>query len=162
MSSHAIWYDMSIFSRVFWCPLFVDRVFFWDKWCLLPEIDKMTIFVTWNRCLWFYKEQCIVKISFFVLRPPWDIVINSGCDFGIKHLKLNPVNKLENIGFGRQTFSKRYSTPSKCKAMSTRAGNSWLSCSHRSMIANQHLKKSAWFDGFAYWLSIMLIVYMNS
>ena len=58
-----------------------------------------------------------------------DIVINSECDFGIKHWKLNSVNKLENTVFGRQTFSKRYSTTSKCKTMSTRAGNSWLSCS---------------------------------
>ena len=141
MSSHAIWYDMSIFSIVFWCPLFVDRVFYRDKWCFRPEIDKMIIFVTWNRCLWFYKEQCIGKISFFfILRPPWDIVINSECDFGIKHWKLNSVNKLENTVFGRKTFSKRYSTPSKCKAMSTRTGNSWLSCSYGSMIENQHLK----------------------
>ena len=67
----------------------------------------MTIFVTSNRCLWFYKEQWIGK-SIIVLRPLWDIVINSECDFGIKHSKLNSVIQLENTVFGRQTFSKKH------------------------------------------------------
>ena len=82
------------------------------------------------------------KNQFFVLRPPWDILINSECDFGIKRWKLNSVNKLENTVFGRQTFSKRYSTPSKCKPMSTKAGNSWLSCSQwrSEVLQTRHIR----------------------
>ena len=38
----------------------------------------------------------------------WHIVINSECDFGIKHWKLNSAIKLEHTVFGRQTFSKKH------------------------------------------------------
>ena len=43
---------------------------------------------------------------YHVLRPLWEIVIKSECDFGIDIEKLISVNTLESTVFGRQTFSK--------------------------------------------------------
>ena len=101
MLSHAMQYDIATFQYCFNTPCSLIACFTKNRIVSAQELSRGLFFVTCNRYLWLYKEQCMGK-SIFVLRPLWDIMINSECDFGIKHWKLNSVIKLWNTVFGRQ------------------------------------------------------------
>jgi len=105
MLSHAMQYDIATFQWCFDAPCSLIACFTKKRNVSGRELTRGWFFVTCNRYLWLYKEQCMGN-SIFVLRPLWDIMIDSECDFGIKYWKLDSLIKLENTVFGRQTFSK--------------------------------------------------------